>query len=238
MNSSTPIEVVAATAAEVADTAEKLDRVRCVTKTALLPLRQWLTSNSMTQTKSPQNDEKLDFEMELGDPEEELKTPLFAHESFGAYDFATADDGLDPDYEDEPMIRPDSSWSAPHDLYTTDEIDLHDPTLEKFPSDRGSIMDTLRRIQSSSSVDHSHFESFLQSPRFAPRRQSVDSNDEGSILTSGSLSPTSNRKRDSRLSHSSVGRTKSAVSLRSIAEEGSKQGHESSNALKIEQGWD
>jgi ATP-dependent RNA helicase MRH4 len=172
----------------------------------------------------------------LADPQEELQTPLFAHECLGGYDFASADDGFEHDYEEEPMIRPGSSWSDSHGFYTTTEdIDVHDPSIEKFPSDRHSIMDTLRTIQSSSSVDHSHFESFLESPRFAPRRQSVDSNDDGSVLSGGSLSPTSTRKRDSRLSHSTVGRTKSAVSLRSITEEGSKQGYDNPNALQIEQ---
>lgn len=76
-------------------------------------------------------------------------------------------------------------------------------------------MDTLRKIQSSSS-EHAPGE-----PRSDSRRASVEST-EDSALSTGSLSPTSQvvfRKRDSRPSHSSFGKTKSAVSLGSIAEE-------------------
>ncbi|KAF5134359.1 hypothetical protein E5D57_004993 [Metarhizium anisopliae] len=61
--SGTPIKQVAEVAAEVADTAAKLDELR--------------TDNDMAV-------------------EEEIATPLFAHESFGAYEFV--DDGLDHDY--------------------------------------------------------------------------------------------------------------------------------------------
>lgn len=98
---------------------------------------------------------------------------------------------------------------------------MGDSTLEKFPCDRSSAMDTLRKVQTSltsnASVDPSHFDSFLQSPRFQPRRRSIDS--DTSTGSSEALSPLSTRRHDHRLSHCSLDLAKPAVSLGPIAEE-------------------
>ena len=135
-----------------------------------------------------------------------LKTPLFAHESFGAYQ--VVDDGFDHETHGKVAKSPDSRRSLSD--YDGEGIDIDDPTLERFPSDRSSVLDTLRKIQSGHDENRVHAEDFQSS-----RRTSVDTSD-GSM---GSLSPTSTRKRESRLSQSSAGHTKSAVSLGAIAEE-------------------
>jgi len=148
-----------------------------------------------------------------GDDGADLKTPLFAHECFGAYEFV--DDGLDHHEVSDKVPK-----SMDHGLslsdYETDRIDPGDPTLERFPSDKSSVMDTLRKIQSCTDEHRLHLEDLSIDPR-ASRRTSVDSSDETASM--GSLSPTSTRRRENRLSHSSFGHTKSALSLGSIAEE-------------------
>ena len=136
----------------------------------------------------------------------ELKTPLFAHESFGAYE--VVDDGFDHETHEKAAKSPDSRLSMSD--YGAEDIDMDDPTLERFPSDRLSVIGTLRKIQAGHDENRVHPEDLQSS-----RRTSVDTSD-GSM---GSLSPTSTRKREHRLSQSSVGHTKSAVSLGAIAEE-------------------
>lgn len=143
--------------------------------------------------------------------EEEIATPLFAHESFGAYEFV--DDGLDhEDFGKNPKsdtsILSDSGCSL-------EDVDMDDPTLEKFPSDRSSVMDTLRKIRSSTDEGPAGVDDGQHSTPATSRRTSVDSSDGNAIQ----LSPTTSRKRDNRTSRSSFGRPKSAVSLSCIAEE-------------------
>lgn len=144
-------------------------------------------------------------------------TPLFAHESLGAYDFDVVDDGFDHSLS--PVGSHRHFAPSPGD-FALDKIesDIDDPTLEKFPCDKTAVVDTLRRISTSFGEGPPASEEPPLSPRLASRRTSVDSGTD-SVPSPGSLSPTASRKRDSRLSHSSVGRTKSAVSLGSIVEE-------------------
>ena len=102
---------------------------------------------------------------------------------------------------------------------TLEEVDINDPTIEKFPSERGSVMDVLRKVQSSSSADNVQIDSALLSPSIASRKSSIDSAADELTETLGPTSPTTSRRRENRPSHSSFHKTKSAVSLGSIAEE-------------------
>ncbi|RSL44545.1 hypothetical protein CEP51_016207 [Fusarium floridanum] len=151
------------------------------------------------------------------DESDDIKMPLFAHECLGAYDFGEGDS----DHEAVPSASDSPEQPSKHKLKKDDmaDIDINDPTLEKFPSDRGSILDALRTIQTHLGEDHTHLDDIPSSPRVvSSRRTSLDSADELS-LSPAPLSPTTTRRRESRLSHSSFGRTRSAVSLGSIAEE-------------------
>jgi ATP-dependent RNA helicase MRH4 len=144
--------------------------------------------------------------------EEEIATPLFAHESFGEYEFV--DDGLDHEYYF--GKKPKSPTSLLSDSgCSLESVDVDDPTLERFPSDRSSVMDTLRKIRSSTDEGRSGLEDGQHSTPATSRKTSVDSSD-GMM---GQLSPTSTRKRDNRSSRSSFGRPISAVSLSCIDEE-------------------
>ncbi|KAG8351864.1 hypothetical protein FVEN_g10108 [Fusarium venenatum] len=149
------------------------------------------------------------------DESEEMKMPLFAHECLGAYDFGD-------DAEHDNTLNANSSPRQASKVKTmrdkTSELDVNDPTLESFPSDRGSILGTIRSIQTHLGEDQTHLDDIPSSPRvISSRRTSLDSNDD-LCLSPASFSPTVTRKRDSRPSHS-FGRTRSAVSLGSIEEE-------------------
>lgn len=144
-------------------------------------------------------------------------TPLFAHECLGAYDFEVVDDGFDHSLSPSATRTMSiSSFGALAPDYTSPDVD--DPTLEKFPCDKSSVMNTLRRISTSMGEGPIQLADRPSSPQFASRRDSVDTATD-SLPSPDSLSPTSSKKRDSRPSHSSFGRTKSAVSLGSIVEE-------------------
>jgi ATP-dependent RNA helicase MRH4 len=149
------------------------------------------------------------------DDTEEMKTPLFAHECLGAYDIEEeAEHGVVPIAGSSP--RQNGNAQSKHDKVAN--IDVNDPTLETFPSERGSILDAIRTIQTHLGEDQTHLDDIPASPRVvSSRRTSLDSNDD-LCLSPATLSPTVTRRRDSRLSHS-FGRTRSAVSLGSIEEE-------------------
>ncbi|KAL6891433.1 P-loop containing nucleoside triphosphate hydrolase protein [Trichoderma longibrachiatum] len=184
---STPIEQVASVAAEVADTAARLDE----------------------QDDSTPPISRSGGESEIDD---ELKTPLFAHECFGAYNFV--DDALDHEALDDDKLRRESK--PRFDEYNIDEVDINDPTIEAFPCEKTAIFSTLRKIQSSLAEDQAIADDTQASPRLDARRISVDSDD--SLLSAGSLSPVTSRRRENRMSTGS-NRNRSLVSLGSIAEE-------------------
>lgn len=178
-----------------------------------------LHQQAMLNDTSHVSDEATEFEYTWQKKEPNpLVTPLFAHECFGAYEFI-ADDRMD--HEDVPeLVHRRQSKKSPKD-YTVDQIDLNDPNIEMFPSDKSSVLNSLHKIQSSLSAKRSSVDDapVLSSIEF--RRSSVDSGDDSAAST-GSMSPTtptSHKTRENRHSYSGFKKTKSAVSLTSIAEE-------------------
>ncbi|TQV94608.1 hypothetical protein IF1G_06619 [Cordyceps javanica] len=128
--------------------------------------------------------------------------PLFAHERLGAYTLSDGNDRMH-DTPDEPQ-----TGTSPRTIHDA-SVDLNDPTLEQFPCDKPSILGTLRKIQSSSGE-----QPVAADAHRSGRRSSVDSDDS----SSGSVSPSSFRRRENRLSNGSK-RNLSLASLGSIAEE-------------------
>ena len=159
-------------------------------------------------------------------------TPLFAHESFGEYNVVA--DALHP-HEGLGMSgvgsQPRSSVSGEYPLDDVDvDVDINDPTIEKFPSDRHSVIDQLRKIQSSLSEDKVQVDNAPPSPRnigvgIGTGTTAIDFADEGH-LSAGSLSPKSSplsvRAKNENRSRSSFAQPRSAVSLDAIAEEQTK----------------
>ncbi|KAG6134053.1 hypothetical protein E4U38_002580 [Claviceps purpurea] len=203
--SGTPIKQVAAVAAEVADTAAKLDGPS-LKPSSLMALR---------------NDVHTDPAIE-----EQIDTPLFAHESFGNYEFIEheIDHNDDMGTGQRSSSLPSNGGGSVGDI--VDDVDIDDPTLEKFPSDKESVLDTLRKIQSSTEERIVSQDEGQHSALAVSMRTSIDSSEEYDF----SPSPSS-RQREGRISRSSFGRPRSAASLGCIAEE-PKTGEDASSSLK------
>ncbi|KAG6112988.1 hypothetical protein E4U31_001967 [Claviceps sp. LM219 group G6] len=203
--SGTPIKQVAAVAAEVADTAAKLDGPS-LKPSSLMALR---------------NDVHTDPAIE-----EQIDTPLFAHESFGNYEFTEneIDQNDDMGTGQRSSSLPSNGGGSVGDI--VDDVDIDDPTLEKFPSDKESVLDTLRKIQSSTEERRVSQDEGQHSALAVSMRTSIDSSEEYDF----SPSPSS-RQREDRISRSSFSCPRSAASLGCIAEE-PKTGEDASFSLK------
>ena len=149
-------------------------------------------------------------------PTDDLQPPLFAHESVGAYDFGEAAN------EDSEKRSPSIS-SRPRSFdFSLADLDLNDPTIEKFPSNRSAVMDTLRKLRSSRGEDQVRTQDILVSPRVVSRRTSEDSGTDSIVSPHSPIEPPV-RKRENHISHGGMTRTRSAVSLGSITEEEPKK---------------
>ncbi|KAM0334280.1 hypothetical protein ACHAQA_001302 [Verticillium albo-atrum] len=197
----TPPEEVADTAAEVADTAEKLD----ASKEPGEEVSSKDTSNVCLIDNFPDDDDELDAQ-----PHE--PPPLFAHECLGAYDPV-------PEVVSPPVQRSREGRSGSVD-YDVDKYDLNDPTIERWPSDRNAIMEAVRRVESSRDEDQTYTIGSPISPIVSSHRAS---NIEEEIdLSTESSSPNTTKKLGvptRKQSHGSMASNRSLASLASIVEE-------------------
>ncbi|POS85825.1 hypothetical protein EPUL_003365 [Erysiphe pulchra] len=131
--SMTPIAEVARVAAEVADVAASLDDEQATDKTS----RQLLDENA----------ERL-FGSGHSTPVED-RVPRFSHE------FPTFQDPSGPRKSQSDIIIP----SLPKREEIPDDLDLNDPSIELFPTDRASILAKLKEIQQRLPEDEAVFES-------------------------------------------------------------------------------
>lgn len=203
--SSTPIGQVADTAAEVADTAEKLDGDK--------------PDDTVPETPSkPQNPESVPVLVTQADEDEDEGPPLFSHEALGAVDF-----GDDDEPPRSPLVEQEERSHHGSVDYDLDKYDLNDPTLERWPSnDRRSIYDAVRKVETGTNEDQTFFLGSPVSPLVGARRLSMD---DEAIDTSAPASPLLAKKLDvpRKKSHSSVVSNKSHTSLAAIVEEGGRQ---------------
>jgi hypothetical protein len=124
-----------------------------------------------------------------------------------------------PGHQSDFGVEEHKSTVFEHDV---ENIDLNDPTLEKFPSDRAGIMDAVRKVETSLNEDQTLFEGVPPSPVVGPlgRREGiVDDPFDEVAASSPSLSPTLSRRSGSRLSQGSFGSDRPSLSLDAIAEE-------------------
>ncbi|KAK3996022.1 hypothetical protein QBC44DRAFT_5492 [Cladorrhinum sp. PSN332] len=136
----TPMGESAQTAADVADTAEALDRVDAILIT------------------EPESSDKDLLDVSAQDPYSDQKSPLFPHECLGLSE--PNEDVRPPDIHDD-VLPVDKS---PIEDIDPDQVDLNDPTLERFPSSREEIIDTVRKLETSLNEDHASFEGAPPSP--------------------------------------------------------------------------
>ncbi|KAK1980486.1 hypothetical protein LZ30DRAFT_125935 [Colletotrichum cereale] len=225
--SSTPIEQVADTAAEVADSAAKLDAEEDVTRPEPLPKgvgqlkgeeRQRLSSTPIEQVASvaaevADSAQALDADEDLEERDnlDDGPPPLFAHEALGPCEPSGSDD------EDDASKRLDHYGSVDYDV---DKYDLNDPTLERWPSNRNGIIDAVRKVETGRNEDRTSFHGTPLSPIIGSRKAGLDQYYEEAVLSSGPSSPGSTKRLElPRRSHGSMVSDRSLLSLGSIAEE-------------------
>lgn len=219
--SSTPINEVANTAAEVADSARELDKAE-VSKSRP-PLRGKETDDKKpviefeirSDARVGQNDDFLGYDDEVV----EQAPPLFAHECIGMYD--DGDDAEERDVDERDVHHEVET----HDQSEVDDdhVDLNDPMLERFPSDRDEIIDAVRKLETGLEEDQPSFECVPLSPVFPTSRRGSENPVADLLLTPIPVSPIIPRinkrldlSRSPRLSASS--NHPSMASLHSISE--------------------
>ncbi|OLN93895.1 hypothetical protein CCHL11_03402 [Colletotrichum chlorophyti] len=224
--SSTPIEQVAATAAEVADTAQALDADDGMDRLAPTSKgidrlkdeeRKRLSSTPIEQVASTAAEvadtaQKLDADQDIDGRNEadDIAPPLFTHEALGPYEPAGSGD------EDDAPKELDRHGTVDYDV---DKYDLNDPSLERWPSAREGIIDAVRKVETGRNEDQTLFHGAPLSPVVGSRRVSQDMYEEA-VLSSGPSSPGSAKKLElPRKSHGSMVSDRSLLSLGSIAEE-------------------
>lgn len=166
--SETPIPEIADTAAEVADTAKTLDSE--ASHHDLLETSGIVGSQSIPQFEvQPAEYDDMDpygFD-EIETPAAENKAPLFAHECVG---MELCDEDMRGPHDDEHYSAEYEEDRRPSTVYDDeDDIDLNDPTLEKFPSNREEIIDRVRKLEGGLNEDHSDVEGLIPlSPLVGP----------------------------------------------------------------------
>ncbi|KAH8589255.1 hypothetical protein B0O99DRAFT_600054 [Bisporella sp. PMI_857] len=193
-SSSTPITVVAETAAEVAESAANLDRDRDVATPEITDEEAGrIGFRRMSSTPIPEVANtaaevadvaaKLDkdgFKVEVppsfndyeetpsgkATPREEL-VPLFSHECMSP-----------PDEDDVTPLPPQvhDYTKAPQSPYEEAVYDPNDPNIEEFPTDRKSIMEQLRKTSRSLKEDEVHVELEAPSPVIGPNHRHENHN--------------------------------------------------------------
>jgi hypothetical protein len=170
---STPIGEVASTAAEVADTAKDLDDAE--------PLFNILPDDDPSYALTGSSHAFFD-----GDDENSSnQPPLFAHEAVGMLD----DDSYADVVED---ARRHSSHVEDEDI-DLDNIDVNDPTLERFPSNREAIIDTVRKLETGLDEDQASFDGVPLSPVINMSRRGTEDNIGDLVLSPIPVSPVVSR---------------------------------------------
>lgn len=118
-----------------------------------------------------------------------MTMPLFAHECTGMYEGMNGDNVVRvPDNHSE-FKEGEQSRGLEYDV---DKIDLNDPAIEKFPSDREAIISAVQKIKTGLNEDQTCFEGALLSPVIDVNRIGDDvPKDELPAATSPLLSPAS-----------------------------------------------
>jgi hypothetical protein len=139
------------------------------------------------------------------------KSPLFAHECVGMYE-SDQDIGLGEDEEDI------ASQVVPVEDIDPDAIDPNDPTLERFPSNREEIIDTVRKLESGLEADQASFEGSPPSPVINPSRRGTEDITGDFLIAPPQVPSPSPRRNSKRSPRGSFGSASGKLSLHSISE--------------------
>ncbi|KAK0623512.1 hypothetical protein B0T14DRAFT_494978 [Immersiella caudata] len=172
---STPIGEVASTAAEVADTARDLDNAELK---KLKPEFNILLDDDPSYALTGSSHDFHDNENESSS----AQPPLFAHEAVGMFDDVSYGDDVVEDF------RRGSRAFEGEDI-DQDNIDVNDPTLERFPSNREAIIDTVRKLETGLDEDQASFEGVPLSPVISMSRRGTEDNIGDFVLSPVPISP-------------------------------------------------
>jgi hypothetical protein len=138
------------------------------------------------------------------------KSPLFAHECLGMYE-PDVENGEEEE-DDEPPYGP------PVEDIDPKKIDLNDPTLERFPSDRDDIIEAVRKLETGLPADHVSFDGRHRSSVVNPSRRGTE-DITGDFHLAAPQTPSPPTHRSSKKSpRSSAGSLNATASLHSITE--------------------
>jgi hypothetical protein len=143
------------------------------------------------------------------------QVPLFAYECFSGPEDDQAVPKAHEDVPSEPRYSFDEDSAA---------VDMNDPTLERFPSNRDEIMDTVRRMETSLDADQTHFEAVPPSPVVGSAKD-VDEAYGLSLSSSPLASPLAQRAAAGgrlgvpRVAHGSVGSDKAPIASLGVISE-------------------
>ncbi|EAQ90919.1 hypothetical protein CHGG_02854 [Chaetomium globosum CBS 148.51] len=150
------------------------------------------------------------------------KSPLFSHECAGMYE-SDGELGEDEGGEEDLRTTHVESFGPQMDL---NKVDLNDPTLERFPSSRGDIMDAVRKLESGLPVDPVSFEGGnYRSPVLNPSRRGTEDITGDFSLASAQTSSPQTQRPPRKASRGSISSVNPAASLHSISE-GDEPGEE------------
>ncbi|KAK4149254.1 hypothetical protein C8A00DRAFT_38146 [Chaetomidium leptoderma] len=200
-------EVPEQAAAEVADSAESLDDGRERQSTILI--LEPPPGEGRPFKVQPRDEDFSGQEGYIAD-----KSPLFPHECVGLYE---SDEEIDQGDASDDVFENDDALgvaSSARDL-DPDKVDLNDPTLERFPSTRGDIIDAVRKLETGLQPDQASFEGPARSPVVNPsRRGTEDITGDFQLAAPQAPSPPTNRPSK----RGSVNSIPATASLHSISE--------------------
>ncbi len=109
--------------------------------------------------------------------------PLFSHEAVGMYDLGEDEQVSDMNGEShhEPV--------SPDEELDPDKVDINDPSLERFPSNREEIIDTVRKLETGLNEDQASFEGAPLSPVIGSSRRGTEDFTADFLLSPLPVSP-------------------------------------------------
>ncbi|KAK4123742.1 hypothetical protein N657DRAFT_680884 [Parathielavia appendiculata] len=156
---------------------------------------------------------------EAGDEQEDFiadKSPLFAHECVGMYE-SDEETGQEDTAEEDVAEDDERFYRSLVEDIDPDQIDLNDPTLERFPSARDDIMQAVRKLETGLPADQASFEGNPRSPVVNPARRGTE-DITGDFHLSAPQTPASSRRSSKRSPRGSVSSIHATASLHSISE--------------------
>jgi hypothetical protein len=139
------------------------------------------------------------------------KSPLFAHECVGLFE---SDEEIGQEDVAEAHER---SGSRVEDI-DPNQVDLNDPTLERFPSNRDDIMATVRKLETGLPADEADFDGNARSPVINPSRRGTEDITGDFHLSAPQPTPPPTRRSSKKSPRGSVGSVLATASLHSISE--------------------